>query len=103
MFGFIRAKTVREQVERQDSRIRKLEHLVGDLNDRLIGTEKPLKDILVEWDDYYEKFRNLYARIAKRQQREAEAEKAEPETANGAFPSDINPLALQLLQGKDES
>lgn len=43
------------------------------LRDRVEELERRWKAVEVEWDEWYDKFRRLYARIAKRVEREGEA------------------------------
>jgi len=99
----IRDKTAREQLRRQQDALLEMAKRLDDYGASLEELQKPVRDLQMEWEDWFEKFRNLYSRIAKRQERAAVEEKAEPSEANGALPADINPLALQLLQGKGES
>ena len=51
-----------------------------------------LRQIVLEWEDWYNKFRSLYGRLNKRAQRD----EAPPEPAPQDEP--INPAALKLLQ-----
>ena len=85
--GFFKRRTDDERVARLEERISVLEARLGEL-------ERPVRDIQMEWEDWFEKFRNLYARITKRQQREKEAT-GEAEKDDQPY----NPLALSLLQG----
>jgi len=79
--GLFSSKTERELVQRLDEQAA-----------LIAGLQKAVRDLEVEWEDYFEKFRNLYARINKRRQREAtEAEEA------SAPVQGINPLAQRLL------
>lgn len=81
MFGNKRRATEQELSRRQD-----------ELLAQITALEKTVRDLTMEWEDWYEKFRNLYARISRRQQREDSAK--EPE-ANGDGP--MNPAAARLL------
>ena len=99
MFGLIRESTVAKRLRDIEDEVAGLGAQLSDLDEAIRDLRKPVKDIVVEWDDYYEKFRALYARIAKRQERAEKAEKAEAVEPNGAVPGDINPLALELLKG----
>lgn len=71
---------------------------------RLEAVERRLKVIEADWDEWYDKFRRLYARLSKRVERGGEAvEEAPPgpaasrTTANGHHTT--NPAALALLRG----
>lgn len=95
-------KTAREQVEGLRGQIRALETDVQKRLDaielRCKELEIPLRDLETEWASAYEKFRNLYARISKRMQREAaNGDSSRNEGASG-MPSDINPLAARILR-----
>lgn len=86
IFWHSERKTEREREARRDREILDLRNALGDL-------EKRVRDVEMEWEDWFEKFRNLYARITRRQQREA----AEPKE-NGLEPQpSMNPLAAELL------
>lgn len=70
-------------------RVAALEDIVGDLSAKL-------ESIDYEWTDWYDKFRRLHARIAKRIEREPEP--GDTSSADGESPNGItNPLALKLL------
>lgn len=60
---------------------------------RIVEHERRLRDIEMEWESMYGKFKALYARISRRQQREEARE--EPEGGNGNRP--MNPAAARLL------
>lgn len=77
-----------------DERVARLEERLSTLEARFNELERPVRDLEMEWQDWFEKFRNLYARITKRVQREKES----TEEANGTA-QPYNPLALSLLQG----
>lgn len=74
---------------------------VRALEERIASLESKLERIDYEWSDWYDKFRRLHARIARRQQREETATAEVP--TNGADlgdPNDTpvtNPMALRLL------
>lgn len=73
----------------------------GDaLEERIALLERKLEKIDYEWSDWYDKFRRLHARIARRQQRDDETETPESQSTGGAgFPTTTsNPMALRLLQ-----
>lgn len=68
--------------------------------DRLAALEKRVDTIDVEWSEWYDKYRRLYARLAKRvhDDKEADAPPAGlPHLANGR--TTTNPLAAALLRG----
>jgi hypothetical protein len=77
------------------------QRLSSDERERLESLERRLKVIEADWDEWYDKFRRLYARLSKRVERgegnEPESP-AEPRT-NGPAPHTANPLALALLRG----
>lgn len=66
--------------------------------DEVIATvaqmQQDVRTIQMEWEDWFEKFRNLYARINKRVQRESAA--SQPNGADKTQPP-MNPLAARLL------
>jgi hypothetical protein len=43
---------------------------LGQVLVRLDGIDKRMRDLSMDWDSQYDKFRALYARLAKRQRRE---------------------------------
>jgi hypothetical protein len=45
-----------------------------DVTKRLIAVEGKLEEIDVEWSEWYDKYRRLYARIAKRDEREGKTD-----------------------------
>jgi hypothetical protein len=57
------------------------------LGERVAQLEKQVKALTLEWDEWYDKYRRLYARIAKRQERdeavEPESREDAPEPTNG--------------------
>lgn len=70
---------------------------------RLHDLERKLKVIEADWDEWYDKFRRLYARLSKRVERDEKAstlpqdERSEPERHRTT-----NPLALALLTGRHD-
>lgn len=109
--------TARQQLADHDIAFRdvrsKLEKLVGradalhdhlrGLDDKLEELARPVRDLEMEWQDYFEKFRNLYSRLSRRSEREAEPSKTREEAGANGLPSDMNPLAAALLrQGRPE-
>ena len=55
-------------------------------NERIRALEKRLEEIEYEWNDWYQKFRTLHARLAKQSSREAERDAANGDHAEGAGP-----------------
>ena len=104
MWKIVRDKP--ETPEGPDPRLEVLEGLIAECRRDIEDMRKPIRDLEMEWEDWFEKFRNLYGRITKRQQRAAEEEEAEPApdtqiaTPVGMIPADVNPLALNLLRGQ---
>jgi len=63
-----------------------------DLESEVRGLVTPVRDLTMEWEDWFEKFRNLYGRISKRQEREKVSENGEaPDTP-------MSPAAAALLR-----
>lgn len=82
MFGFVRQQQLRSIQDAVAALSAELEQLKAE--------RAELKHIAVEWEDWFEKFSTLYARLNKRVQRE------EPQPPRvDAEP--INPAALKLL------
>lgn len=54
---------------------------MADLLERMDRQERIVKDLRLEWDEMYDKFRLLMARLTKR---DRQAERTEPETAQDA-------------------
>jgi len=71
---------------------------------RLEALERRLKVIEADWDEWYDKFRRLYARLSKRVERgesavdDGPSGPAEARTAPKGHHT-TNPLALALLRG----
>ena len=75
-----------------------------DVEARLSALEKRVDEIDVQWSEWYDKYRRLYARLAKRVHDDAAREEAAPTPQNGAsrlgnMGRPMNPLAAQLLRG----
>lgn len=66
----------------------------NELAARVEALERQIKTIDSEWTDWYEKFRRLHMRLAKRDQRAEDG--AEPTNGQGDVP--ISPLAAQILR-----
>lgn len=100
--------TGRRRVEDLERRLEKLEATqdgstgaFSSLQVRLVELETPVRELQAEWEDMFEKFRNLYGRITKRIKREQEEQQEEPEVVapiTPGIPADINPLAERLLR-----
>jgi hypothetical protein len=59
-----------------------------DTTERLERLEKQVKMLEIEWNETYDKFRQLHMRVAKRVQRLDEAEAKEPQ-ANGTGEAEL--------------
>lgn len=64
---------------------------LDELQERLDKFDRVLKALQVEWDEWYDKFRLLYARAAKRIKDAAQAEDEAPEPAQDAPGRTISP------------
>lgn len=53
------------------------------LDDRVSSLEKQLREIVVEWEEWYDKYRRLYARISKRAERDGEAAESRQDARHG--------------------
>lgn len=80
---------LQERVREADVRVGLLEEAIDRLQRDLEDLKKPVRDMEMEWESWFDKFRNLYARHSRRAEREAAAET--PETAP------TNPAALRIL------
>lgn len=65
---------------------------------RLDRLEGRVKEIEVEWNGWYDKYRRLYARLAKREQRAVDEPDAPSEARSGNGQGVSNPLAQRLLR-----
>ncbi len=67
---------------------------------RLEALERKIKALELEWDEMYDQFRRLYAKLSKRVERakndDHDSDREEEAPPPGARVT--NPLALQLLQ-----
>jgi len=80
-----------------DPRLNELLLAVRRLEVDVEELQKDRSRLEMEWEDWFEKFRNLYARINKRHQRE------DAETVETPAVQPMSPMALRLLnqgQGK---
>jgi len=80
-------------------RVEDLERELASLQAVVDTTAARLKAVEMEWEDWYNKFRSLYGRLNKRDQREKEAAPPPSGPSNGNHA--VNPLALRLLQSQE--
>lgn len=66
---------------------------LDELADRQERQERVLKDIRLEWDEMYDKFRLLYSRLVKRIKDAAKADGDGPQSSEDA-PESTNPRAV---------
>lgn len=100
--------TSKRRVEDLERRLTELEEATrgstgafSSLQVRLVELETPVRELQAEWEDMFEKFRNLYGRITKRIKREQEEQEEPAEVVaptSPGIPADINPLAERLLR-----
>lgn len=65
---------------------------------RVEKLERKVKELEIEWEGWYDKYRRLYARLSKREERAHAAPDEPVETARGGgSPHITNPAALRLL------
>lgn len=62
-----------------------------DAQARIEALERKIKSLEVEWDEWYDKYRRLYARLSKRVERDGEP----PATGHRV----TNPMARRLMGG----
>ena len=68
----------------------------------MLQQERRLKEIEVEWEGWFDKYRRLYARISKRVQRQRDEEPPADSEAPAAAPRALgNPIAAAILRGHD--
>lgn len=73
---------------------------VQALESRLDAMDRERKSLKLEWDDIFEKFSRLYARLVKRSKAELEdAEMPSDRKTRTGEGDDINPAAMALLNG----
>jgi hypothetical protein len=75
------------------------------LIERLEALERKIKALSTDWDETYEKFQRLNARMAQRWRRLSRAEdeagdEDQPAAARNGADTPTNPLALELLRGR---
>ncbi len=95
----MRDKTAREQLADHQVQLASVKKHLAELTTGLADLAKPVRDLEMEWEDWFHKFRNLLARLNKREERETVAKVEAAEPPGVALPTDMNPLALQLLKG----
>ena len=66
---------------------------------RVETLERRFKGLEADWDEWYDKYRRLYARLSKRIQDSKKADEDAPEDTNGQPVGYRNPLAERLLRG----
>lgn len=71
-----------------------------DLEIRVEALERRYKALESDWDEWYDKYRRLYARLSKRISDSRKADEDEPQDTNGPSPGVGNPLAERLLRGR---
>lgn len=94
-----RVDDLERQLKESEGRLTHLQIEFQALQVSLVGLETPVRELQAEWEDMFEKYRNLYGRISKRIKREEEPEPevvAQPLTPT--IPADINPMAERLLR-----
>ena len=70
-----------------------------DVLARLDALEKRIETIDVEWSEWFDKFRRLYARLAKRVHDDEKRPEAPENPSNGrSGAAPMNPLAAALLR-----
>lgn len=57
----------------------------------MVTLRREMRSVQVEWEDYFERFRNLLSRLSRRDRREAAKD-------DGPTEPPINPAAAALLQ-----
>ncbi len=67
-----------------------------DTNARLERLEREWKSMMIEWEEWYDKFRRLYARIAKRAERATDADTVDGRSLNGSTESVEVPATSRL-------
>jgi uncharacterized coiled-coil DUF342 family protein len=85
------AQGVSDQLTALELRLEEHTRKLDELDKRVLELGKQWREVELEWADYFEKFRNLYARASRRLER---AEQVQETPA----PAPFNPAALALLQ-----
>lgn len=70
---------------------------------RVETLERRFKGLEADWDEWYDKYRRLYARLSKRIQDSKKADEEAPDEPNGPSRRVGNPLAERLLRGGHSS
>lgn len=72
------------------------------LEKRLQALEERWLEIDVQWSEWYDKYRRLYARLAKRvsdERKKEQPEKSDSSNSSQPYVRIRNPLAAQLIRG----
>lgn len=77
LWGSQKKKTDEERVT---NAVRAFNDSMADLQQRVEGLEKRWDEISYEWNDWYDKFRRLHARLARRESRAKEEAQNGPES-----------------------
>jgi len=76
---------------------------LSELERSIESLERRWKKVDVEWSEWFDKYRRLYARISKRQQRDEKTSEDAPQGTifprAGGNGSTDNPLAQRILKG----
>jgi len=96
---------VRKLASRAEKALTTLEGTLDGFDARLTGLADKVETVDYEWTDWFDKFRRLHARLAKREARSRDEEN--DEGSEGPTPSGVadpngsvtNPMALRLLGG----
>ena len=72
----------------------------SDWEIRVETLERRFKGMEADWDEWYDKYRRLYARLSKRIQDSKKADEDAPDDTNGGSVGYRNPLAERLLRGR---
>jgi len=68
-----------------------------DLEERIERLERTVKGLEVEWNGWFDQYRRLYARLAKREQRAADEPDSPQESRSPNGRGSTNPLAARLM------
>lgn len=71
----------------------------SDWEIRVESLERKFKAIESDWDEWYDKYRRLYARLSKRIQDSKKADEDVQDEPNGPVRGVGNPLAERMLRG----
>lgn len=82
-----------EHLHEIDERLRSHDDTLRAFGERLSAQEKALKGLDIEWDEWFDKFRLMYARLSKR------IKEAAPEGENGHQPLQDAPRSTIEVPG----